>query len=595
MKKNEDYIRKDEILIGHKPIQMAIANKVMKSICKIIIYKNKENGICFGTGFFMKIFDSLGCLITNYHVIEKDKVYENIELEIWNNKKMKLEISNRYAKYFENPKDITIIEIKSTDKIYKDIEFLRYDFNYLNGYTYYKNIDVFTVQHPLGKDASCASGVIIDTNDYEFTHNIPTEEGSSGCPIILLNNNINLIQVIGIHKYGCLEEKVNGGTFIGEIINNIRYDLNLKEINKMKKENRQYYIGENINSINKKLNLGNLKNIKENSENINNILVNDIINDLGNNNNINNLRIDNRRYEEFKSVNFIISEINIDESNVNQEIRIINSYEERAETEQSILLSLLNLNEEYGNEKEIKQCEISINGKLIPFSYFYKFSKFGKNIIKYEFKDLLTKTDFLFYNCKYLVSIDLSNFKSQNVFNMHGMFLNCNSLTSINLSNFKTNNTINMQGMFQGCNLLTNLDLINFNTEKVKNMSYMFSRCRSLKNLNLSSFNTKNVEKMAFMFSGCSSLTNLDLLNFNTENVRNMEGMFNKCSSLTNLNLFSFSIHKNTKMDMMFNECKSLREENIIAIDNRIYQKLYDQSDQQKNNNLISKFFNLFK
>ena len=42
-------------------------------------------------------------------------------------------------------------------------------------------------------------------------------------------------------------------------------------------------------------------------------------------------------------------------------------------------------------------------------------------------------------------------------------------------------------------------------------------------------------------------------------------------------------------MDKMFNECKSLREENIIAIDNRIYQELYDQSDQQKNNNLISK------
>ena len=59
---------------------------------------------------------------------------------------------------------------------------------------------------------------IID--DYEFKHNIPTDSGSSGCPIILLNNNINLCQVIGIHKEADLRKNVNCGTFIGEIFNN---------------------------------------------------------------------------------------------------------------------------------------------------------------------------------------------------------------------------------------------------------------------------------------------------------------------------------------------------------------------------------------
>ena len=45
-------------------------------------------------------------------------------------------------------------------------------------------------------------------DDYEFKHNIPTDSGSSGCPIILLNNNINLCQVIGIHKEADLSENV---------------------------------------------------------------------------------------------------------------------------------------------------------------------------------------------------------------------------------------------------------------------------------------------------------------------------------------------------------------------------------------------------
>ena len=43
---------------------------------------------------------------------------------------MKLEFKNRIRKYMEQPKDISIIEIKESDEIYEDIEFLDYDLNY---------------------------------------------------------------------------------------------------------------------------------------------------------------------------------------------------------------------------------------------------------------------------------------------------------------------------------------------------------------------------------------------------------------------------------------------------------------------------------
>ena len=59
--------------------------------------------------------------------------------------------------------------------------------------------------------------------DYEFDHDISTDVGSSGSPIILLN----LMMVIGIHK-NKKNEKVNRGTFIGEIINEINNDSSLK-------------------------------------------------------------------------------------------------------------------------------------------------------------------------------------------------------------------------------------------------------------------------------------------------------------------------------------------------------------------------------
>ena len=96
-----------------------------------------------------------------------------------------------------------MIEIKESDNIYKDNEFIDYDINYINrGYKIYENVDIFSIEHPYGDNAACAGGKIVKINEYEFDHDIPTDYGSSGCPIILLNNNINSIQVIGIHKEG---------------------------------------------------------------------------------------------------------------------------------------------------------------------------------------------------------------------------------------------------------------------------------------------------------------------------------------------------------------------------------------------------------
>ena len=47
------------------------------------------------------------------------------------------------------------------------------------------------------------------------------------------------------------------------------------------------------------------------------------------------------------------------------------------------------------------------------------------------------------------------------------MFADCNSLISINLSNFNTQNVTNMSNMFYKCKSLTSLDLSNFNTQNV--------------------------------------------------------------------------------------------------------------------------------
>ena len=91
---------------------------------------------------------------------------------------MKLEFKNRYTKYLEQQKDIAMIEIKESDDIYNDIIFLDYDFNCIKTkYPEYKEVDVFSIEHPNGKDAASASGTIINIYEYEFDHNIATDKG----------------------------------------------------------------------------------------------------------------------------------------------------------------------------------------------------------------------------------------------------------------------------------------------------------------------------------------------------------------------------------------------------------------------------------
>ena len=123
--------------------------------------------------------------------------------------------------------------------------------------------------------------------------------------------------------------------------------------------------------------------------------------------------------------NVIIAKIYIENKDVNKFIRIINSHENYMEYNGKASL------QKYRNEKEIKECEIRINNELIKFSYFHVFEKEGNYTIKFTFKNLLTKTNYLFSECSSVISIDLSNLNTNNVTNMSSMFYRCSSLKNI--------------------------------------------------------------------------------------------------------------------------------------------------------------------
>ena len=130
-----------------------------------------------------------------------------------------------------------------------------------------------------------------------------------------------------------------------------------------------------------------------------------------------------------ENINCIIAEINIEEEDINKDIRIINSYEEYFRTNPGKLIE----NDTFKNEEEIKKCKIEINDELIPFNYYHKFASKGKYIIKYSFKNNLKNICLMFGDCKLLTNINLSNFNTNNVTNILGMFGECPLLNQNNI------------------------------------------------------------------------------------------------------------------------------------------------------------------
>ena len=127
MKQTEIQIINKRDIDNGKMIPFDVTDKTRKSICKIS-YENNINR----NGFFILLKNSFKSIMTNYHVISQ--LNNIINIQTYNNKNINtnINLNNRNIKYYNNL-DITIIEIKESDEIIKDIDFLKYNLNYIKG------------------------------------------------------------------------------------------------------------------------------------------------------------------------------------------------------------------------------------------------------------------------------------------------------------------------------------------------------------------------------------------------------------------------------------------------------------------------------
>ena len=195
-----------------------ILEAMEKCVCKI---SYKMNNI--GTGFFCKIpcpgkKDLLTVLITNNHIINDNLLNQsNEQITITTRSEQKnpktIVLNKQKRGIYSFPQNgINMIEIKESDDIKY---FLEIDENILNGNMNKSNIDkqVYIIHNNNNKNSNnvyVSYGFIKkeNSNPNYFFHTCSTFEGSSGSPIINLNNH----KVIGIHKehnIGFFLNKVN--------------------------------------------------------------------------------------------------------------------------------------------------------------------------------------------------------------------------------------------------------------------------------------------------------------------------------------------------------------------------------------------------
>ncbi len=139
-----------------------------------------------------------------------------------------------------------------------------------------------------------------------------------------------------------------------------------------------------------------------------------------------------------------------------------------------------------------------------------------------------------FYNLENLKGIYFLNYlNTSKVTDISGMFYGCKNITSLDLSQLNTENVTTMKSMFAGCSSLTELDLTSFNTAKVTDMSYMFWSCKQLTTLYLTSFSTSKVKSMENMFVLDANLSKIYVSSsFATSQVSSAEDLFSGCNSL---------------------------------------------------------------
>ena len=150
--------------------------------------------------------------------------------------------------------------------------------------------------------------------------------------------------------------------------------------------------------------------------------------------------------------------------------------------------------------------------------------RYNKNKLFIDLTDLdiseLDDLSDIFY--QFLVEVvDISGWDTSNVITMEDMFCCCKKLKKIiGIENLDVSKLEYTNHMFYECKNLVELDLTNWNPISLEYASYMFYGCSNLKIIkNIENWQLPNIKSVRQMFYKCAKL-DVDLSNWNLTNIK---------------------------------------------------------------------------
>ena len=233
------------------------------------------------------------------------------------------------------------------------------------------------------------------------------------------------------------------------------------------------------------------------------------------------------------------------------------------------------------NNKDNISMKIKINGIDQGKNYYTLTSEYRNNRDVNQFQVELTEKDngvtdmsYMLNNCKYVKSVNFSNWEMKNITSVEAMFQLCNFNKVPDVHMIDMRNLVNARAMFCKCKNITTLDnwrewkeCLWFNNKveyRIKNMSMLFNGCINLKTVNFPKWTNyiNQLEDISYMFNRCKSLIEVNHLSvlLNSPNMKNLCGLFNGCISLNKLSSkFSSKSPLIEDLSIMFQNCTKVQ------------------------------------
>lgn len=164
----------------------------------------------------------------------------------------------------------------------------------------------------------------------------------------------------------------------------------------------------------------------------------------------------------------------------------------------------------------------------------------------------------MFFTCRSLESIDISDWNSGNVEYFNGLFQECKSLKNVNMDGLDVHSAVSFGMMFSGCSVLEDVDMSTFDTPALQDIGFMFYYSPSIKNVVFGErFNTSRITNFVGIFQGCNSIESIDMSMFDMSNATSYARLFAQCYNLKDI-AANIVVSRGDEVSEMFSDCRSL-------------------------------------